>query len=109
MKTISQALIDEIHYPLGEGYVENVVIKRGLLPDEVFTEEVANSDGYKGAVADCFYSLIHSVNFSEGDKSIGSLSDSDKKRILAIANSIYSSIGEPIKNIDTPKVYIGWP
>lgn len=32
MKTIQQALIDEIHYPISEGFVENVMIKRKLNP-----------------------------------------------------------------------------
>lgn len=93
MKTIQQALIDEIHYPLNEGFVENVMIKRGL--DGEFTYEVAQSSQYMGAVADCLYSLIHAVNFSEADKSFGGLSDSDKEKILLRVNSIYNTIGEP--------------
>ena len=30
MKTIQQALVDEIHYPISIGFVENVMIKRNL-------------------------------------------------------------------------------
>ena len=93
MKTIQQALIDEIHYPISEGFVENVMIKRGL--EGEFTYEVAQSSQYKGAVADCLYSLIHAINFSEADKSFGAISDSDKERILLKVNSIYNAIGEP--------------
>lgn len=92
MKTIQQALIDEIHYPLNEGFVENVMIKRGL--EGEFTYEVAMSSQYMGAVADCLYSLIHSINFSEADKSFGALSESDKERILLRVNAIYNEIGE---------------
>lgn len=108
MKTICEALIDEIHYPLGRGYVENVLITRGLNSDDDFDRDVANSDSYRGAIADCLRSLLYSVNFSEADKSVGSLSSEDKKRILHIANSIYSSIGEsPIEYEKKPRVYIG--
>ena len=92
MKTIQQALIDEVHYPLNDGFVENVMIKRGLEGD--FTRAVAMSSQYMGAVADCLYSLIHSINFSEAGKSFGGLSDTDKERILLRVNSIYNEIGE---------------
>lgn len=108
MKTICEALIDEIHYPLSNGFVENVLIKRGLFVDDEFSYEVAKSDAYRGALADCLFSLVHSVNFSEADKSVGALSESDKKHIISMANKIYVSIGEPEIKTNTPKVYIGW-
>lgn len=108
MKTICEALIDEIHYPLGKGCIENILIARGLESDEDFDRDVAKSDSYRGAVADCLRSLLYSVNFSEGDKSVGSLSSEDKKRILCVANSIYTSIGESTIEFEIkPKVYIG--
>lgn len=109
MKTICDALLDEIHYPLSKGFVENVLIKRGLDCDDDFDKDVSDSVPYKGAVADCLYSLLYSVNFSEADKSIGLLSSEDKKHILKIANNLYTSIGEKPKDVyDKPKVYIGY-
>lgn len=108
MKTICEALIDEIHYPIGRGFIENVLIARGLECDVEFDMDVASSMSYKGAIADCLRSLLFSVNFSEADKSVGSLSSEDKTRILRMANSIYASIGEePIEYDLKPKVYIG--
>lgn len=108
MKTIQQALIDEIHYPIPEGFVENVLIKRGLSLDEEYNFDMAHSNNYMGALADCLYSLIQSINFSEADKSFGSLSDKDKERILVRVNAIYNSIGEPlVETEEKPKVYIG--
>lgn len=105
MKTIQQALLDEIHYPISEGFVENVMIKRGL--EGEFTYEVAQSTQYMGAVADCLYSLVHAINFSEADKSFGGLSDKDKERILLKVNSIYSTIGEPVVETKArPMVFI---
>lgn len=108
MKTIKQALIDEIHYPIPEGFVGNVIIKRGLDEEAPLTKEVIESKEYIGAVADCLYSLLHAVNFSEADKSVGSLSTSDKEMILLRVNSLYKTIGEAeVQTKAKPMVYIG--
>lgn len=103
MKTIGQALMDEIHYPIGVGMVENKLIVRGLEFEDCFDGEVAVSREFIGAVADCLYSLIEAPNFSEADKSI---SLSDKSLILRKANTLYKSIGEQEKALDSPVVYI---
>lgn len=108
MKTIQQALIDEIHYPIPEGFVENVLIKRKLNPVGDCDSDTMNSKEYMGALADCLWSLVQAINFSEADKSFGSLSDKDKERILLRVNSIYNAIGEPSVELEAkPMVYIG--
>lgn len=108
MKTIKQALMDEIHYPIPEGFVGNIIIKRGLYENNPLTKETMESNEYIGAVADCLYSLLHAVNFSEADKSVGSISSSDKEMILLRVNSLYKSIGEAEVQIKAkPMVYIG--
>lgn len=108
MKTIQQALIDEIHYPIPEGFVENVMIKRKLNPVGDCDSDTMNSKEYMGALADCLWSLVQAINFSEADKSFGSLSDKDKERILLRVNSIYNVIGEPSVELEAkPMVYIG--
>lgn len=91
MKTIREALIDEIGYPLGEGCIDNKLIARGLSENDKFSYEVSISASYKGALADCLVALIYSPNFSEADKSF---SLSDKELILRKANYLYNSIGE---------------
>ena len=107
MKTIQQALIDEIHYPISIGFVENVMIKRKLNPLSYCDSDTMSSKEYMGALADCLWSLVQS-NFSEADKSFGSLSDKDKERILLRVNSIYNAIGEPSVELEAkPMVYIG--
>ena len=58
MKTIQQALIDEIHYPIPEGFVENVMIKRKLNPVGDCDSDTMNSKEYMGALADCLWSLV---------------------------------------------------
>ena len=108
MKTIQQALIDEIHYPISIGFVENVMIKRKLNPLSYCDSDTMSSNEYMGALADCLWSLVQSINFSEADKSFGSLSDKDKERILLRVNSIYNAIGEPSVELEAkPMVYIG--
>ena len=106
MKTIGQALVDEIHFPIPYGYIENTCIKRALEIDATFDTEAANSDAYKGALADCLYSLVQAVNFSESDKSIGSLTEDQRKAILVRVNKLYNSIGEEEVAISQPMVYI---
>lgn len=104
MKTIMQALIDEIHYPIGSGIIENKMILRGLNAEDEFDMETARSKAFLGAVADCLVSLIAAPNFSEADKSF---SLSDKSLILKKANHLYNSIGEPDASAeDKPSVYI---
>lgn len=107
MKTIGQALIDEIHIPIPFGYIENVCIKRGLEFEDNFDLESSKSDKYKGALADCLMSLVQAVNFSESDKSIGSLSEDQRKAIMLRANHLYKEIGEDEVYISpVPTVYI---
>lgn len=106
MKTIKQALIDEIHYPIPLGFVENKMIERQLNGDDEYTFEVAQSKEWKGALADCLYSLIQAVSLSESDKSIGTLSGKDKERLLVRINALYKTIGES-PALGQPMVYIG--
>lgn len=104
MKTILQALKDEVHYKLSSGFFENRLLERELKGDDECTIEIFKSKSFKGAVADCLKSLIQAPNFTEGDVSF---SQSDKDKILALANSIYNSIGESENVVGEPMVYIG--
>lgn len=106
MRTIAQALKDDVPYPLGDGFIENRLMERGLDGSSEVSADVLASPEFKGAVADCLYSLVEAPNFSELDISI---SLQDRNLILKKANCIYSSIGEEEKKLDEPKVYIGWP
>lgn len=108
MKTIREALTDEVYYPIPRGYVDNVLIKRKINGEIEFTWEVAQGAAYKGAVADCLCSLIQTITISEADKSFGSLSEAEKKLILQRANRLYSEIGESEIVLERqPKVFMG--
>ena len=107
MKTIGQALADEVHVPIPYGFIENACIKRDLEIESEFNGAVAKSNEYKGTLADCLLSLIQAVSFSEADKSIGSLSEDQRKAILVQVNRLYTSIGEDEVTLSPqPTVYI---
>ena len=103
-KTVLQALIDEVHYPIPTGFVENKLMKRGLTASDNVSTEVLNSKPFIGCVADCLYSLIEAPNFNEADKSF---SLGDRNLILKKVRTLYASIGEEIVDIDKPKVHFG--
>ena len=103
-KTILQALLDEVHYPIGEGFAENKLMARNLKGNEGVTMEVLKSNEFIGAVADCLYSLIEAPNFNEADKSF---SLADRNIILNKVNSMYRKIGEQPVAIEKPMVYFG--
>ncbi len=107
MKTVREALLDEILYPIPEGKVDNKMIARGLDGDNEFTAEVAKSSEYRGCFADCLVALLQSVSFSESDKSVSPISDEVKKKLLVIANNIYKELGEEeVVAESKPTVYI---
>lgn len=105
-RTVRQALIDEIHYPLKAGFVDNQLLKRDLRPEDEITAERLRSKGFIGAKADCLFSLIEAPNVSEAGLSV---SLGDRNAILKKVNSLYISIGEEEKSIDVPTVTFGCP
>lgn len=107
MKTVIQALKDETIYPIPLGKIENIIIKRGIEGDEAFTTETDATAEFKGALADCLYSLLQAINFSEAGMSVGALTDAQRKSILRRANALYGEIGEEEKDDPLePKVFI---
>ena len=107
MKTILQALKDEVYYPISDGMVENKLLGRDLVPDGEFSKAVLNTSAWKGALADTLLTLIQAVNVSEGDKSFGALTDAQRKALLARVNNLYKDIGEDEVLLELhPTVYI---
>lgn len=105
MKTIAKALEDEILYPIGTGLIENKLLARGLNGEGEISAEILASSEFRGALADCLYSLVEAPNFSESDISI---SLADRNLLLKKANTIYAEIGESEKDFSIPKIYVGW-
>ena len=106
MKTITQALLDEIFYPIPLGYVENRLIARDINGEDIVNKETMLSDAYKGVLADCLVSLVQATDLTEADKSIKALSEEDKKRLFIRANRLYAEIGEQEVESPQPKVFI---
>lgn len=107
MKTILQAIKDEVYYPINDGLVENKLIGRDLTPEGEFSKSILDTKQWKGALADVLLTLIQSVNVSEGDKSFGALTDTQRKAILMRVNNLYEAIGETTVEIESkPTVYI---
>lgn len=107
MITVCQALKDEIVYPLPLSKVEIIATKRGFEDTDMFSRELSMQNSYKGALADCYYSLLQTISFSEGGMSVGALTDSQRKSVLAMANNLYKEIGEPeVTDPLSPTVYI---
>lgn len=105
MRTIKQALIDEVHYPISDGFIDNKLLARGLDGNDEIEGEILRSNAFIGAVADCLYSLIEAPNFNEADKSFNL---ADREIILRKVNSLYSKIGEqPVALGEQPMVYFG--
>lgn len=94
IKTVLQAIKDEVYYPINDGLIENKLISRGLDPCSDYSAAVAQTDAYKGALADTLFTLIQAVNVSEGDKSFGSLTDAQRRALLVQINKLYEAIGE---------------
>lgn len=91
---ILEALKSRVHYPLSNNTFESIITQRWIDGTDEFTTEVANSNSFKGALADVLYEVVIVPNISEGGVSI---SYSDKKEILKRANSLYKEIGEQPK------------
>lgn len=101
-----QAIADEVYYPVNRGLIENNLIKRGIDPSAECSAETFTDSAFIGALADTLCSLIQAVNVSEGDKSVGSLTDAQRKAIINRANNLYKSIGEEELTALQPMVYI---
>ena len=105
MRTIADALKDEIHYPLPDGFVLNKLIERDLAGEDYINAEIYKSKAFKGAVADCLWSLVQAPNISEADKSV---TLPDREYIIKLANTYYRDIGEAEKTYGEPTVCFGW-
>lgn len=110
MKTVIQALKDETIYPVPFGKLENIVIRRFGSEErgnDEYNKSLDDTNEYKGAKADCLFSLLQAINFSEAGMSVGALTDAQRKTILRMANDLYKEIGEEEKEDPLkPTVYI---
>lgn len=72
--------------------IELICLKRGISASSTLDYEVSQSNTYRLCEADVIKCIIASASISEGGVSI---SDSDKDKLVNLANDIYRSCGEP--------------
>lgn len=107
-RTIKQALIDEVFYPLPDGKVDNVLLSRGIKGNDEVSRDVLNSDAFKGALADCLAAVVEqALNFSEADKSVAIPSESQIVLMKKRVNALYKAIGEQAADLGEPTVTFG--
>lgn len=107
-RTIKQALIDEVFYPLADGKVDNVILCRGINGDEDVSCNVLKSDAFKGALADCLAAVVEqALNFSEADKSVTMPSSEQISLMKKRVNALYKAIGEGSVDLGEPTVTFG--
>lgn len=108
MRTIKQALIDEVFYPLSDGLIDNKLMIRDINGNDEISKDILLSDAFKGALADCLTSVVEqAVNFSEADKSVNVPTNEQLKALKVRINSLYKAIGEEERNFDSPVVTFG--
>lgn len=87
--TNNAALQSTTSYPIVADAIERLLVDRGLLPADVYS---GKSQAFDLAKADLYKELVAGASITEGGYSV---SLSDKKSLLDIANSIYVQYSEP--------------
>lgn len=88
--TTAEALKFSVNYPLSDNNVLPILTKRGLVANEEFTTDIANSKGYELAYADVLRFVVTMVNLSQG----GSITQASATSLAGTANAIYRKYGE---------------
>lgn len=98
---VRTALLSTVSFPLSETQAEMIAVKRGLDVGADFSAKIGQSKPFELAQADVIRAVLLSPNVSEGGVSI---SYTDRKTLLGLANSIYSKYGEPLVKEGYPTV-----
>ena len=80
-------------FPFSSRKAEVIAINRDLALDDEYTKEVGKSRNFELASADMIRNYVTAPNVSEGGVSI---SISDRKTLIGIANGIYAKHKEPL-------------
>lgn len=81
------------NYPYEDNTIMAIAIERGLDHDSAFTTELAKSKEYQLAKADCIRYVLGMVNLSQSGASV---TQTDIRAKMSIANAIYRRFGEPL-------------
>ena len=98
---IVTALVNSVSFPLVSEQVEVIAIRRGLNAFDEFSADVATSKEFELAYADCLKLIVTHPNVSEGGVSI---SISDRKSFIGLANGVYRKYSESLIQEERPTV-----
>lgn len=84
---VKTALLNSVSFPLSPRQVEVISTQRGLDVCAEFSKETGRSKDFQLAKADMIRTIVTAPNISEGGVSI---SISDRRALIGMANSIYS-------------------
>ena len=98
---IKTALLNSVSFPLTATQAEVIATERGLNLEANFTKEIGMSAKYQLAKADMIRCFITAPDVSEGGVSI---SISDRRTLIGIANGIYARFNEPLIQEQHPLV-----
>ena len=84
---VKSALLHSVSFPLSECQIEVIATRRDLESGDEFSSEVGRSPAFLLAKADMIRTIVTAPNISEGGVSI---SISDRRALIGMANSIYS-------------------
>lgn len=108
MKTVRQALVDEVLYPLPGGLIDNKLVTRGLDAAAGATADILRGPGFSGALADCLLAVVEqSMGFSEADKSVSAPSAEQVRALRSRVARLYASIGEDVPDMGGAAVTFG--
>ena len=103
--TILESLKSKVSYPLGEDTLNSILITRGLDAGAEFNVSIANSNSFKGAVADLYLQLVTVPNISEGGMSV---SYGDKNVFLSLYRALKKEIGEEDLTSTAKTTFVGF-
>ncbi|MCQ2383576.1 MAG: hypothetical protein MJZ96_01665 [Paludibacteraceae bacterium] len=81
------------NYPYEDNTIMAIAIERGLDHGSTFTTELAKSKEYQLAKADCIRYVLGMVNLAQSGASV---TQTDIRAKISIANAIYRRLGEPL-------------
>ena len=94
-----EAIKAKLNYPLSDNAFTLALLDRGLTA----TDTYATGQSFDLAYADTITTLVTAPNVSEGGYSV---SLSDKKTLLDLANGIYKKYGEPTRSLKPTAIFV---
>lgn len=93
MTTLEALKAGVSNYPYEDATIEAIAVERGVVFGDDFTTAIARSREYQLAKADCIRYVLGMVNLAQSGASV---TQTDIRAKMSIANAIYRRFGEPL-------------